>query len=512
MGAIVSRHASARPCVIAPLWGCRFLVSSQAALSGPPRLTAWSKWRGGSDQTGRVAIWRSPELEAIFDGPLDVAGISEESVQRVVADRTPESEVLDFKQALWGKSPRPRPPWSDEQEFAKDVGALANHRGGVLLVGVAEVAGVATSATPFSIATSTEVEERRLRQALVNNLAPLATTEFIWIPTAGGAWFCAVMVPRSPRAPHAVVIEGGTGLRYSVRHGTDTAWLSEGEVAERYRHRVSAQTDDAERVRRVVAHGQQALRHVPGVWLLAAAIPELPVEGTLDWQTVEAFERWHRSSSQLSPLNRSLHAYGRGIPAPGRVTFTGALRTSDEDETEVRDAYVELYVDGSAVAAAPVGFGTSDESHRDVGELTLVDDGVLVVDLVLRWCGHRVGAWGTATIVLGLVDGDDEGAEPIRLVFAEGGAVRQRPGTRALSASITATTVADLACVSSLQQRLAVTHAALSGLLQWFGVAEPTQIMRDGTIVPQQFTMSRYREVERWATDRGVPAKLLPKA
>ncbi|MDQ3569831.1 MAG: ATP-binding protein [Actinomycetota bacterium] len=457
-----------------------------------------------------MAIWRSPELEAIFDGPLDTTGITEAAVQRVVGDQTPESEVLDFKQALWAKSPRPRPPWTEEQEFAKDVGALANHRGGVLLVGVTEVGGVAKSAAPFAIATSAEAEERRLRQALVNTLAPLATTEFIWIPTATGAWFCAVVVPRSPRAPHAVVIEGGTGLRYPVRHGADTAWLSEAEVAERYRRRILAQTDDVERVHRVVSHGREALRHVSGVWLFATAIPELPVEGALDQRTVETFEDWHRSSLQVSPLDRSLPAYGRGIPAPGKVTFTGSLRTVDEDETEVRDAYVELHVDGSALAASPVGFNTSEESNRDVGELTLVDDGVLVIDLVLRWCAHRVGAWGTATIVVGLVDCDGEDAEPIRLVFAEGGPVRRRRGTRALSDPLMATTVADLAAVSSLQQRLTVTHAALSGLLQWFGVAEPPQILRDGTIVPQQFTMSRYRQVERWAADHGVLAKLLP--
>jgi hypothetical protein len=76
---------------------------------------------------------------------LDAAGITDAAVQRLVAEQTPESEVLEFKQALWSRSPRPRPPWTEEQEFAKDVGALANHRGGVLLVGVSEVGGVATS-------------------------------------------------------------------------------------------------------------------------------------------------------------------------------------------------------------------------------------------------------------------------------------------------------------------------------------------------------------------------------
>jgi hypothetical protein len=142
-------------------------------------------------------VWRSPELEAIFGGTLDAAGLTEAAVQRVVGEGTRESEVLDFKRALWAKAVRPRPPWSEEQEFAKDVGALANHRGGVLLVGVAEVGGVATAVAPFPIETSTEAEERRLRQALVNFLAPLATSEFTWVPAGAGEWFCAVVVPRA---------------------------------------------------------------------------------------------------------------------------------------------------------------------------------------------------------------------------------------------------------------------------------------------------------------------------
>lgn len=172
---------------------------------------------------------------------------------------------------------------------------------------------------------------------------------------------------------------------------------------------------------------------------------------------------------------------------------------------------MELHVDGSAFAATPVAFNTAnDSSGRDVGELTLVDDGILVVDLVLRWCAHQIGAWGTATVVFGLSDDAVAPARAIELVFAEGSGVRQRRGTRRVADTVVATTVADLANVATLQQRLSVAHGALSGLLQWFGVAEPPQLQRDGTIVPQQFTMSHYRQVERWAADHGVLVQLLP--
>jgi len=69
-----------------------------------------SEWRFARCDARRAAILRNPELEAIFDGPLDAGGITEAAVQRVVADQKPESEVLDVKQVLWAKSPRPRPP------------------------------------------------------------------------------------------------------------------------------------------------------------------------------------------------------------------------------------------------------------------------------------------------------------------------------------------------------------------------------------------------------------------
>ena len=59
----------------------------------------------------------------------------------------------------------------------------------------------------------------------------------------------------------------------------------------------------------------------------------------------------------------------------------------------------------------------------------------------------------------------------------------------------------------TVQQRLSVLHQALAGLLHWFGLPEPAQILADGSIVPRQFTMSRYREAEAWATANGVSAE-----
>ena len=352
-----------------------------------------------------MAAWRDFDLETIFGGSLDRSGLTEASVIRVVAEHVHESEVLDFKETLWARSSGPRGPWSPEQEFAKDVACLANRRGGVLLVGVAEASGEASSVAPLA-KVDREVEERRLRQALVNYQAPVAVCEFVWISGAGDQSYLAVVVPRSLRAPHAVVSERGgsrRALRYPERHGTDTVWLTESEVAERYRRRFDAQVAERARLDRVVSDGCEALRvrARSDVWLFVALVPELPVPGRLDNQTVEAIERWHRARSTNSPLNRWISAFGRAIPAPGMVTFTRSQRDRSEDETLVGEAYVELHVDGSAYAALPVREHSTDIPNlRILSDVLLVDDVFLLVDQVLRWSSYQAGAWGVTTLVL----------------------------------------------------------------------------------------------------------------
>jgi hypothetical protein len=64
-------------------------------------------------------------------------------------------------------------------------------------------------------------------------------------------------------------------------------------------------------------------------------------------------------------------------------------------------------------------------------------------------------------------------------------------------------TAAELSAVDSLSGRLAVAHDALAGLLQWFGLAEPTQITREGALVPRAWGMGR-EQIERWASEHGV--------
>lgn len=458
-----------------------------------------------------MAFWRHPELESLFDGPLDAEGITQQAIERLVNENVRESEILDFKAALAPPTKGNRTQWVSEQEFAKDVAAFANHRGGLLLIGVKDVDGMATGSPGWAIPRTAEREERRLRQAIANYLSPVAAFDCVWVERSPDHYFLGVVVPPSPRSPHAVTSASGEergALRYPVRHGSDTVWLTEHEVAERYRRRSDTEAAEAARIETVIENGAIAIGRTAGVWLYAAIVAEAPVHGRLDRATVERIDHWQGSNGSASPLGRSLAANGRGIPAPGRVVFTGARLTSEEDETDIHDALVELYIDGGAFAALPIGFqSTDDDDGRQVGEVTLVDDGILLVDLVLRWCAAEAGAWGTARVIMGFIDANSEDGDiktPIELVTADNGTVRRVRPSRTVSGRVRSETVADLSATLTMQDRLAVLHQSLAMLLHWFGLPEPTQVLADGTLVPQLFARTFHRDAEAWATANNV--------
>ena len=454
-----------------------------------------------------MAIWRNYDLEHLFGGALDGSGITFDSINRLVQEKVPESEQLDFKGKLPPGDVSPG-KWSPAQEFAKDVSALANARGGVLLYGVEETNGVATKVG--SLDADPEKEERKLRQALMNYQAPMASCDFVWAAAPQGATLLAVVIPPSSRSPHAVLDDVGkpTRLQYPLRHGTDTVYLSEHEVAARYRLRFLGQEDEQRRLNTVVDLGLEALERTTGLWMFAAITPEVPATGRLDRRKLEEVDKWQGESLLTSPLGRHLSVLGRGIAAPGRVTFTASAGTGHPDETEIQDGYVELHLDGSAFAATEIGRRTDDdETSRGIGERTLTDDSILLVDLVLQWAARETGTWGTASMIAGFTDaGSVRGVvnEPINLVSAEYGGLHRVPRTRSLKGRVRHSVVADLGSVDTAQRRLAVTYQVLAGLLQSFGWPEPMVIQPDGSLDAVDAYNSDRNSLLAWANRNDV--------
>lgn len=450
-----------------------------------------------------MTVWSSPELARVLGGP--VGGVTRSDLESLVDDAAEESEVLDFK-TDYRPHTNPKSGWTDKQEFAKDVAAFANARGGVIILGVKDVSGVATGLVPLTSSTP-ELRVRDLHVTLRNHLSPLPEVQIRAVLDPSGGYFVLVVVPPSDDAPHAVTTpprEERRAFWFPQRRGADTTWLREYEIASLFRQRFATTDDRLRDQRSRVSDSLGALSGRAGIWFWVAAFPDHPVAGVLDNATLRDINTWWDGGEE-TPLGRR---FGRGavVAGPGKGTFPDYVRRGDTD-LDPRFRYTEFHVDGAAFAASALEVLTHDEEApaKYVGEFTLVDEAVAAVDATLRWAERTVGSWGTATVSFGLRDGGSDARE-VQLVADDTDGLLQVALTRryAPPVDLRGETVADLAAVGSTQDRLVVCHRVLSGVLQWFGRAEPEQISADGSVVRRQWRNRDIPQVERWALARGV--------
>jgi hypothetical protein len=153
----------------------------------------------------------------IFSRPLE--RLEEGDLTALIGVR--EYQVLEFKEQMYER----RDPEAKRQ-LLRDVSALANAEGGVLIIGLAEDGnGVATAIVPVPDA---EAEARRLVSACLTGLyerVPGLRTQLV--PVRGG--YCiVVMIPRSYRKPHMVVADNAHELW--IRHDRQRSEMSVGEI------------------------------------------------------------------------------------------------------------------------------------------------------------------------------------------------------------------------------------------------------------------------------------------
>ncbi|MCP3817896.1 ATP-binding protein [Streptomyces sp. A3M-1-3] len=225
-----------------------------------------------------------PRIAALLGAPFEE--LDRSHLVTLCTQRVAESIDLDFKQQnSYAKNAE------SLDELAKDVTAMANARGGLIVIGIAEDAqGCAGRLTPVDIDDGIVVQfNNGLRSRVFPFLPPDFSVRTIPdISTSPGIGFFLIGIPRSPIAPHAVrPVAGGKGQnRYSYARRIDriTAWLDESEIAQVYRDRFRLAEDQAERVSRVLAEGAAwAKPTLPGgVQLELALVPNGLAERRID--------------------------------------------------------------------------------------------------------------------------------------------------------------------------------------------------------------------------------------
>jgi predicted HTH transcriptional regulator len=173
--------------------------------------------------------------------------LTEDDLQRAVENHIPESADLDWKKDFYkGTDP-------GKKELAKDVSAMANTAGGMVVIGVHD--GNQDHAHDLDpVDPEPGRGEEWIRSVLANWIQPVVPNVGVRVvesATKAGKIYWVLTVPPSPQAPHAVAAPGNDyHFRVHVRHGTTTRTLAESEIAQRYRDRFQAACDDVDRLTR----------------------------------------------------------------------------------------------------------------------------------------------------------------------------------------------------------------------------------------------------------------------
>lgn len=154
-------------------------------------------------------------------------------VERLLAERRPEGDQLDYKSDWWRDQRR---KW----EPAKDVGALANHLGGHIVIGVTEERDEISRSTLPGEVVGVELDgkpRQMLTQALHNWLEPREVADLVDVTELTVRGKTVLLVTVRPLIDGIAVVDrnGGADPQFSVplRRGDDTYWASWRQVEER---------------------------------------------------------------------------------------------------------------------------------------------------------------------------------------------------------------------------------------------------------------------------------------
>lgn len=152
---------------------------------------------------------------------LPPSPLTDELLDAAVAAGVTEASDLDWKSEL------PPAKGLPQTDFPKDVAAMANSGGGVIVFGVHESQKAATERV--DVGELDEAYERSLRSAAITAISPPVFGLYVHRLGADGNRAVVVEVPTSIDGPH--LIYKHDYFAAPVRNDSDTVWMKERQVA-----------------------------------------------------------------------------------------------------------------------------------------------------------------------------------------------------------------------------------------------------------------------------------------
>lgn len=283
-------------------------------------------------------------------------------VERACEMSVPESTNLDWKQKLplTADAEVRKAKEHQQQELAKDIAAMANTGGGMIVYGVAEDRSPGTSAADHieAVGVVDESTLRPIRQVAGSLIYPPVTgLQLLPVSPSGrpADGVLILIVPDSPEAPHLVHPSNPRewfGAPY--RHGPDTAWMVERQLATAFAAR---ETGRRQRTASFNSRFDAFTSTLPGDpstrWIVVQAVPDVPHPRPRDLTLLTANRLISRAWQ--SPLASQ---FGPRELTDGMQTRRGVQRFTRRGQRPLTAASgavargnVEVHGDGSVVAA-----------------------------------------------------------------------------------------------------------------------------------------------------------------
>lgn len=273
-------------------------------------------------------------------GPLTI-----EMLDEAVDAGLAESGDLDWKQKLADAKDL------TQSDYPKDIAAMANSGGGLIIFGVHESQKCAIRRS--DVGELSEVRERALRSVAVTAITPPIFNLGIYLIGEIGDRALALEVPASVDAPHMIYRGGFFGA--PVRNDADTVWLRERDIAAMYQTRFNElrfATDALDALSSGAAVGRDAHERA---WLVAAARPRVPRSAGLSRDRArellgQAHELAHEYASGVHPLDN----VDRLNPRVGLRRWS-AVNSATSEAAKWRESWIDIHRDGSVTLATAIG-------------------------------------------------------------------------------------------------------------------------------------------------------------
>lgn len=195
------------------------------------------------------------------------------SMMQVAANQqVTEKGDLDWKEEL----PNSRNPRASE-EFAKDVAAMVNGGGGMIVFGIAENRESSAAERIVPVEAWSDAIERKLRSWAYSLIQPpVHGLEFTVLSEDAGnnSRVVVLEIPASKETPHFAMKDDA--LRAPRRYGAQTVFMSERDIEQAYRKRFEDRRNNARGLSDLLEQTMTGVDQGGSVWLVAAARPVNP--------------------------------------------------------------------------------------------------------------------------------------------------------------------------------------------------------------------------------------------